>query len=521
MSVVPPAATVGLGAAQQFNATVSNTTNTNVIWSVNGITGGNPALGTINAAGLYTAPQILPNPAAVTIGAVSVADSTASASAMVTIASSFTFAVSGPSSLTAGNSGAYAATLTPATGSNPNTAIAWSLSGIACPAACGTLATNGANATYTAPQTATAIVVTITAAPAADTSKAASIAVTVNPASTPPITVTVTPSSANVAPSATVGFSASVTGTTNTSVTWDVNGVVGGNATVGTVTNVAGTSTTTYTAPANVPNPATVSVEARSNTQPSAAGSASVTIVASEPGLAITQLLPASAFAGSAGGFDLQVIGTNLGTTPTIVIAGTARTTTCSSANQCSAVLTASDLAAVGNVAVSLADGSGAQSNTLNFVVAQETTTASTIALTPGSASATGANILVVDASTAGSTAPAGNVTLAIQAMGIYVPSTQTCTLGGSAVVLQRPASGTATIDICVFSVAGLDPADSYTITGPATPDVTITAQQPLGLGIVDLTLSVPASAAAGVRSLFVENSTKDKAVATGALEVR
>lgn len=520
VGIAPPTATIALGATQQFTATVANSTNTSVAWTVNGIAGGTSATGTITTSGLYTAPQILPIPASVTIGAISVANTSASASAIVTISSGFTFTMAGPPLLDAGASAAYTSALTPAAGSNPSTAITWSLTGNTCPA-CGTLITNGPNATFTAPQTNSATVVTVTATPAADPTKAASIAVTINPVQQPPITVVVSPSSATIAPLATLPLSATVTGAANTSVTWDVNGIVGGSSTLGTVTNAPGTSATIYTAPAAAPAPATVTIEARSNAQPSAAGSASVTITSVAPALAIAQLLPASAFAGAAGNFDLQVIGGNLGASPTIFISGTARATTCSNSNQCSAVLTQSDLASAGNLLVFVQNASSQQSNTLDFVVAPETSSAGTIPLTLTSPSAIAQNISVVDASAAGSLAPLGNVTLAIQAMGLYIPSSQTCTLGGSSVVLQRPASGSATIDICVFSISGLDPVDTFAITGPAAADVTIVAQQPLGFGIIDLTLSVPATAAVGARSLFVENVNKDKAVATGSLEVR
>lgn len=160
-------------------------------------------------------------------------------------------------------------------------------------------------------------------------------------------------------------------------------------------------------------------------------------------------------------------------------------------------------------------------SNGVNFVVATETTSPGNIPLAPTNPAASGEDIYVVEPSTAGSLAPSGNVTLAIQAMGLFVTSTATCTLGASPIVLQRPASGSATIDICVFSVSGLDPSYDYSVTGPASADVIIVAKQPLGLGIVDLTLSVPATALAGVRSLFVENTSKDKAVASAALEVK
>ena len=45
---------------QQFHALVTGTTNSDVIWLVNGIAGGNASVGTITASGLYTAPNEVP-----------------------------------------------------------------------------------------------------------------------------------------------------------------------------------------------------------------------------------------------------------------------------------------------------------------------------------------------------------------------------------------------------------------------------------------------------------------------------
>jgi len=56
-----------------------------VTWQVNGVTGGNATVGTISSSGLYTAPGVVPNPATVTVTAVSQADATKSAAAQVTI----------------------------------------------------------------------------------------------------------------------------------------------------------------------------------------------------------------------------------------------------------------------------------------------------------------------------------------------------------------------------------------------------------------------------------------------------
>ena len=92
----------------------------------------------------------------------------------------------------------------------------------------------------------------------------------------PSIFVAVTPSPINVAVSSQEQFTATVTGTSNTAVTWEVNGVTGGNSTVGTITTSG-----VYTAPATIPTPATVTVTAVSAADNSSSGSAQATIVAS------------------------------------------------------------------------------------------------------------------------------------------------------------------------------------------------------------------------------------------------
>jgi serine protease len=93
------------------------------------------------------------------------------------------------------------------------------------------------------------------------------------------ITVSVSPGSATVQVGTTQAFSAGVANTANTQVTWQVNGVTGGNSTVGTI-SAAGT----YTAPATVPTPATVTVRAVSNADNARFGSAQVTITAAPTG---------------------------------------------------------------------------------------------------------------------------------------------------------------------------------------------------------------------------------------------
>ncbi len=810
MSVSPTSAATLLGGTQQFNVTATNTSNTSVTWTVNNIAGGNSTIGTITTSGLYSAPQNLPQPAAVTVKATSQADGTTSASAILTITSDiavnvqpsianielgaaqhftagitsagnpnpavtwslsgagcagatcgivdsgsnyvapgvlpsppgvaltatsvadpsrsataaitvtsrFTFAVSGPASVNAGATGNYVATLTAFPNSNPNAAISWTVSGAGCAGgACGTISSGGANAVYQAPVIAPRPnTVTILATPVADPSKAASVTVTINDQ----ITVVVTPASSNVALTQTQGFSAQVTGAADISVVWDVNGVSGGNSTVGTVTNVAGSHTTTYTAPAAMPSPGTVTVQARANANTTFASTASVTItsqasltlaplsatravshrqtftaaisgstntnvtwqvngitggntsvgqicvvgsgacqgvatapagsvdylapagvpspnpvtlsavsqanpsqslnssitilahitvsasppsavvspggtqlfaatvvgtsdqsvtwnvtgaacsgfglpcgtissdglysaplstpspnainivatssedssrtgtasgsIASTP--TITSMFPSSAFAGSEGGFTFRVQGGNFvssnpGPGSSILVAGSPRTTSCSTNGDCTTTLASSDLAVPGNLAVQLQNPDTTLSNIVNFVVVSGAGLVDVIPLTPSNPVVVGKNMVVVEPSTAGSSAPQSNVTLAVVAMGNFNTQTNSCSLGAEFIILSRPNSGTATTDICLFSVSGLDPSYTYTITGPASPDILIIGKQPLGFGIVNLTLSIPSSAQKGPRTLFVENPNKDKAAASGSLEVK
>lgn len=82
VAVTPSAVTLAASATQQFTASVSGSTNTAVTWSLS------PAVGTISASGLYTAPASVASATTVTVKAVSAADSTKSATAVVTLAPS-------------------------------------------------------------------------------------------------------------------------------------------------------------------------------------------------------------------------------------------------------------------------------------------------------------------------------------------------------------------------------------------------------------------------------------------------
>jgi hypothetical protein len=87
VTISPTSATLSAGGANSktFTATVTGATTTNVNWLVNGALGGNATVGTISAAGVYTAPNTPPPGSTVTVTADSQDFAPSSASATVTI----------------------------------------------------------------------------------------------------------------------------------------------------------------------------------------------------------------------------------------------------------------------------------------------------------------------------------------------------------------------------------------------------------------------------------------------------
>jgi hypothetical protein len=532
VSVSPTAATVALGGTQAFQAVVTGAQDATVTWKVGGVVGGNATLGTILNSQTdpdnttYTAPQSLPPGGSVTVQAGSNANPSISASATVTFTAAINVTLT-PASAT--RAIGHRQTFTAQVNNTPNQNVAWQVNGIAGGnAAAGEIcvtasdpcqqisASNGGSVDYLAPAgVPSPNPVTVTATSQADGSKSASANVTI----LPHIVVSVLPGNTTLASGGQQQFTASVAGTDNQQVTWNITGAGCGNP------GVCGSidSTGLYLAPSSVPSPNLISIVATSSEDTSQSGTAKVTI---SSGPHISALAPSSAYAGSAGGFTLEISGSNFiasspGPGSTIFVTGTPRTTSCLSNAVCTTSLAAADLQFAGNLAVQVQNPDGTLSNTATFVVLAPGSGPDLIPLTPGAPFAAGKDIVVVELSTNGGSGAAGNVNLNVVAIGTYAVATSTCMLGSSPAVIVRPASGTATADLCAFSVSGLDPSFAYSLSGPTTPDITITNREPLGLGIIHLTLQVPATAAAGPRTLFVENPNKDKAAGTGAIEVR
>lgn len=82
VTVAPRRAALTTSEAQQFSATLTNTSSTSVTWGVDGVTGGSATTGTISSSGVYSPPSIAGTH---TITATSTADSTKSGSSNVAV----------------------------------------------------------------------------------------------------------------------------------------------------------------------------------------------------------------------------------------------------------------------------------------------------------------------------------------------------------------------------------------------------------------------------------------------------
>jgi hypothetical protein len=83
--IAPQTQNVVVATTQQFTATVTGSSNTVVAWSVSGTNCSTQDCGSISAAGLYTAPNTIPDPALIAVNAIANANSADFAAAAVTI----------------------------------------------------------------------------------------------------------------------------------------------------------------------------------------------------------------------------------------------------------------------------------------------------------------------------------------------------------------------------------------------------------------------------------------------------
>jgi hypothetical protein len=202
-----------------------------------------------------------------------------------------------------------------------------------------------------------------TAVSAADSTKSASAQITV----INHVLVSVQPANVTLSPLAVQGFQASVVGTTNQNVVWQVQGTAC--STVGACGAVDANGI--FTAPASLLHQNAIQVVAIGSDDPTQIGRCERDDFLTDEHLA---LHPSSVYAGAAQGFTLRVDGSGFvpsspGPGSTMLIAGTERTTTCVSALECTAPVTAVDVATAGNVSVQMQKPNGIKSTAVSLIV--------------------------------------------------------------------------------------------------------------------------------------------------------
>lgn len=172
VSISPPAKQLQAGFSLQFTAEVTGTSNTAVVWQVNGVASGNASVGKITAGGLYTAPETVPNPATLSVSAVAQADVSKFASASITITAPVAVSISPVSSIVAASGQQQFSAVV---SNNSNTAVDWEVNGVVGGNAnLGTISNAGL---YIAPNQASNV--SISAVSHADLSKSASASLVV------------------------------------------------------------------------------------------------------------------------------------------------------------------------------------------------------------------------------------------------------------------------------------------------------------------------------------------------------
>ena len=250
-NVIKLSAIKATGNNLRVTQTMQFNTEAPVVWSVNGIVGGNAKVGTIDSKGLYTAPGIVPLPNnQVTIGSSaevypskgSYGVSVLNPIPLVTSVTPGAFSEGMAQIIVNGSAFVYGAQIQ-WNGQNVPTTF---LSGNQLVA----IITENTPGTYP---------VTVV-----NPDPGSAISTAVNALVQPgQVVVKLQPSETDVRVNNTITITPTVSGSQNTGLTWTVNGIAGGNATIGTITQMG-----VYTAPAVVPNPNLVVVQATSQDNP-------------------------------------------------------------------------------------------------------------------------------------------------------------------------------------------------------------------------------------------------------------
>jgi uncharacterized protein (DUF1800 family) len=468
LTVTPSGATIPGITRQQYSAKTGDGSKPAVNWSVNGIAGGNATLGTIDANGMYTAPEFPPTPNSITITAAETSNARQLGNAAATLNNPVPQLTSlaplgvaqGPFTITltglhfAQGAVAYIGTTALTTTYVSSTQLT-------------------AAGTATSAQAGTQIITVQNPAPGPSTSAGLPLVVQGN------VVVVVAPATATVRTGNQQPFTATVTGALNLSVTWAVNGEAGGDSTIGTIS-----TTGAYTAPLVLPTPNTVTVTATSAEDPTKSGSATVTLQNAIP--VITSVTPTILTANTQ--FEITVNGT--GFTPgSIVDLGTIPLSTTFIAPTQLAAVGAPTLAQVGTVPVTVVnpDPGGSTSAPFNVQVVGPNSNI-TVTVSPKTATLGAGNIQQFQATVTG--AVDLSVTWSVNGVNYGNSTVGTIDFGGN-YTAPNNIVGLGSVTVTATSNANTAKSDSavVTLTNPV-PTLTSVTPGTLGLGSFQVTLN-------------------------------
>jgi len=242
VTLAPATPSLAPGGTVSLSATLTGSRHDALQWLVDGIAGGNAATGTLAGSGttvVYTAPSAPGSHHVTVTSAVNPA-----------VLASATVAVQGPGGVTVTPTFTSASintnatlSITVAVSGTANTAVTWAVDGVINGnSTVGTITGSGDTVTYRAPAAAGSHVVV--ASSVANALSAASITIS----ALAPAALALSPASCTLAPSQSQSFTAVVQDSSNTAVTWTVDGIANGNATVGAISGSG--YTVSYAAPA-------------------------------------------------------------------------------------------------------------------------------------------------------------------------------------------------------------------------------------------------------------------------------
>jgi uncharacterized protein (DUF1800 family) len=466
--VTPSGASIPGVSQQQFAAKTGDGSKPAVNWSINGIAGGNATLGTIDANGMYAAPEFPPAPNSITISAVETSNTSRLGNASATL----------------NNPVPQLTSLAPL--SVPPAAFTITLNGLHF--AQGAVAYMGATPLTTTYVSSTQLTATGTATSAQEGTQiitvhnpapGASVSTGLNLVVLGGVAVMVAPATAMVRTGNQQAFTVMVTGALNLSVTWTVNGVAGGNSTTGTIA-----ADGTYTAPLTLPTPNTVTVTATSVEDPTRSSSATVTLENALP--VISSVAPTTFTAGTQ--FEMTVNGTGFTPGSIVKFGAVSLSTTFIAPTQLIAVGTPT-LAQVGTVPVTVVnpDPGGSTSAPFNVQVVGPNSNI-TVTVSPKTATLGAGNVQQFKATVTGSI----DLSVTWSVNGVDFGNTAVGRMDGSG-NYTAPDNIVGLGSVTVKATSNANPAKSDTaVVTLINPVPTLTSITPstLGLGSFQITLN-------------------------------